>query len=386
MVTSESRAAKWAMPSMLSWEREQIGLALEDAAGKLGEPPGLVRAWEEGGALPSLADLRRLADLYFCPVGHFFADSPQPREENLDFRGLDETKTLSHGSRKQIRRFVRLMETASDWRRRLGAPLEMRVPSLPLRQPQETAEALTAFLGVDWASREAWGSPDEAFAGWRAAIEERNIFVFSFALPLGEARGASTWTEDGAPGILVNRSDVESATGRIFTLLHEFTHLLVRRAGIVCDFRGQQEIETFANRVAARALAPVDKLRDRLSEVGLDSPRAAWRDADLDAARTPFHASRDTILILLEEIGLAERGYYRQRRAAWDKRKAFGRRKAGTPVDTKPVRKFKELGARMSNLALSAAESGLISPLDVAEVLDMPLRRLPEFAQAARGQ
>lgn len=386
MVTTEAPPNKWATPAVLTQERERMGLEVTDAAREIGMPPAELRAWEEGEALPTLADLRRLADLYLCPVGYFFTDGRQIQEEKLDFRGLDETKNLSYESRKKLRRFVRLVETASDWQRRLGAPVETRLPSLPLRRPEETATELTAFLGVDWATRDTWRTEDEAFAGWRTAIEAQSVFVFSFALPTGEARGASAWREGDAPGILVNHSDAESATGRIFTLLHEFTHLLVRRAGVVCDFRGQQDIETFANRVAARTLAPLDRVRNHLSELGLDSPRSKWSDNALDAAREPFHASRDTLIIILEEIGLAEPGYYRRRRAARDKRKPFGRGIPGARRDTTPVRKFRELGARMSNLTLSAAESDSVSPLDIADVLDMPLSRLPEFAQVARGR
>ena len=386
MVTIDSPPDKWATPSVLTQERERMGLAVTDAAHEIGILPAELRAWEDGEALPTLADLRRLADLYLCPVGYFFTDGRQSQEEKLDFRGLDETKSLSYESRKKLRRFVRLVETASDWQRRLGAPLETRLPAIPLRRPEETAAELTAFLGVDWATRDTWQTPDEAFAGWRTAIEAQRVFVFSFSLPTGEARGASAWREGDAPGILVNHSDVESATGRIFTLLHEFTHLLVRRAGVVCDFRGQQDIETFANRVAARALAPLDRVRNRLSELGLNRHQSKWSDNDLDAAREPFHASRDTLIIILEEIGLAERGYYRRRRATRDKQKAFGRKTPGTPTGTKPVRKFRELGSRMSNLTLSAAESDSVSPLDIADVLDMPLSRLSEFAQVARGR
>ena len=386
MATTESLPDQWATPSVLTQEREGMGLAVTDAAREIGILPAELRAWEEGEALPTLADLRRLADLYLCPVGYFFTDGRQSQEEKPDFRGLDETKILSYESRKKLRRFIRLVETASDWQRRLGAPLETRLPSLPLRRPEETAAELTAFLGVDWATRDTWQMPDEAFAGWRTAIEAQGVFVFSFSLPTGEARGASAWREGDAPGILVNHSDVESSTGRIFTLLHEFTHLLVRRAGVVCDFRGQQDIETFANRVAARALAPLDRVRNRLSELGLNRHQSKWSDNDLDAAREPFHASRDTLIIILEEIGLAEPGYYRQRRATRDKQKPFGRRIPGTPTGTIPVRKFRELGSRMSNLTLAAAESDSVSPLDITDVLDMPLSRLPEFAQVARGR
>ena len=100
MVTTEALRDKWATPAMLTQERERMGLEVVDAAREIGVPPAELRAWEEGEALPTLADLRRLADLYLCPVGYFFTDGRQTQEEKLDFRGLDETKSLSYESRK----------------------------------------------------------------------------------------------------------------------------------------------------------------------------------------------------------------------------------------------------------------------------------------------
>ncbi len=371
---------------MLKWEREQMGLAVNDVADTLNINPSEIRAWEDGEAMPSLADLRRLAARYLCPVGHFFLDSPAPETEQLDFRGLDEskTRTLSYESRKKLRQFIRLMEIGSDWLGRLNASQEARIPVLKMNRPDDVAAEVHDLLGITWTAREKWQTPGEAFTGWRTAIEQRNVFVFAFILPTSEVRGASTWPERGLPGILVNHSDAEAATGRIFTLLHEFTHLLVRSAGVVCDFRGQREVETFANRVAARVIVPSDALDSRLSDPALQRLGGGWTERKLDFLRGPFHASRDTIAILLEERGLAERGYYQERRAVWEKRKPFGR--GGTRRgQTKPVLKYRELGMGMSDLLLSAAGNENVSPLDVAEVLDMPLHRLPEFAKVVQA-
>ena len=336
--------------------------------------------------LPSLADLRRLAQLYLCPVGYFFLQSPLQTTSGLDYRGLDAAKELTYESHKTLRRFLRYVEVAGEWMERLGLPKEVIIPGLSLRDPSDAAQQAVRLLGVTQELRESWGSPDEAFAGWRQAVEQRGVFVFSMTLPSGGVRGASTWPENGVPAILVNHSDAESATGRIFTLLHEFAHLLVRRAGLVCDFRGQPEVETFANRLAARAMVPLDALRSRLSDLDLNRFRARWMDSELDRIREPFHVSRDVIAISLEEMKLAEPGYYNGRRAAWDKR-GFGRRPVGVPGirQTKPQRKYREFGEAMSGLVLAAAENESVSRLDVAEVLDMPLHRLREFAKAVRA-
>ncbi|MGZ9034940.1 MAG: ImmA/IrrE family metallo-endopeptidase [Rhodospirillales bacterium] len=59
------------------------------------------------------------------------------------------------------------------------------------------------------------------------------VLVFQATrVEMDEVRGFSI-AEPVLPVIVVNRKDAPS--GRTFSLLHEFTHLLLRRSGI-CDF------------------------------------------------------------------------------------------------------------------------------------------------------
>ncbi len=130
-------------------------------------------------------------------------------------------------------------------------------------------------------------------------------------------RGASIWYGE-YPFILVNHQDAEAATGRLFTLLHEFAHLIsVQDEGIACDFRGAgrgENPEPFANRFAARLLLLPDELRARVHEVG-EARREDWPDHLLDRLRKPFMVSRDVVAILLQEMGLAPQDFYERKRA-----------------------------------------------------------------------
>lgn len=378
MTTEQLRAADWANPAMLTREREQVNLSIPDVASKLKIAEERVAAWENGDERPLLADLRELARLYLCPVGYFFL-LESPTTTTLDFRGLDESKELTYDSHKTLRRFLRYVDIAGDWIDRLGGSKEASIPELRLWDPAGAAREAVELLGVTQEVRESWTTDNEAFAGWRQAVEQRGVFVFSIALPTGEVRGASTWPEDGVPAILVNHSDIESATGRIFTLLHELAHLLVRKAGIVCDFRGQPELEEFANRFAARAIVPMPVLRNHLSSVGLLESKAHWTEAELDRVRQPFHASRDVVAISLEELRLAPGGYYRKRRIAWEKRRPFGRGGGG---QKRAVLRHRELGYRMSDLVLMASQSGAVSPLDVDDVLGTSIDKFRQYVRA----
>jgi transcriptional regulator with XRE-family HTH domain len=57
---------------VLRWARESIGLVPVAAARKIGVPDGRVAEWEAGTAMPTIAQLRKAADVYKRPLGVFF--------------------------------------------------------------------------------------------------------------------------------------------------------------------------------------------------------------------------------------------------------------------------------------------------------------------------
>jgi hypothetical protein len=80
------------------------------------------------------------------------------------------------------------------------------------------AERIRQFLDVSAEDQIEWGA-QRALAGWKGAIERRDILVFETrkVLPT-EARGFSIGDEP-LPAIVLNGKD--APTGRTFTLLHE---------------------------------------------------------------------------------------------------------------------------------------------------------------------
>lgn len=65
-------------PVMLTWARERSGLSIEAAAAKVKLEPAILQGWEtEGGAVrPSIAQVRKLGEIYKRPLAVFFL--PQP--------------------------------------------------------------------------------------------------------------------------------------------------------------------------------------------------------------------------------------------------------------------------------------------------------------------
>jgi ribosome-binding protein aMBF1 (putative translation factor) len=63
-------------PALLVWARERSGLTVEAAAAKMQLDADLLRDWESGSARPTIAQVRKLGDVYKRPLAVFFL--PQP--------------------------------------------------------------------------------------------------------------------------------------------------------------------------------------------------------------------------------------------------------------------------------------------------------------------
>ncbi len=390
MTTKAELPERWATPQLIEWARQEIGLSPDEAAKRAKVSVNQLRAWEAGTELPTLDDLQILAEMYDCPVGYFFLKSPPQQEPpRFDFRGIarDKVSTLTYQTRVQLRRFTRLVDQAAFLISRLESHWETKVPVLNLEdQTEAVVAAAMNSLAVTWDERSRWLSSEDAFEKWRAAIERQGVFVISLRLDPGELRGASLWNPPQPPAILVNHADNEAATGRIFTLLHEYAHLVGRATGVVCDFGGQvnrDHVEQLANRFAAEAMVPKAEFMRFLESEGHYRFRQRWGDDMLDRLRTPFRASRDTVAILLEDLSLAPRGFYRVKRASWDKR-LFRRGGRGGGL-SRARQRLRELGLSFAKLLADARMREVISPLDLAELLDMRVEQAETLVTQVRG-
>jgi Zn-dependent peptidase ImmA (M78 family)/transcriptional regulator with XRE-family HTH domain len=390
----DASTTNWVYPATLKWAREQLGLSLEDVE-KLSRQLGryfapitkdALDAWERGKLSPDLEHLETLSEIYVRPVGHFFLPEPPQETKSLSFRGLaqDKESRLTPLSKQSLRRFVELAE----WTSRIieEHSIEWEVKIQPTSEPlavEERVRQEKQRLGYSPEVRRSWADPDEAFVWWRRKVEAQGIFCFQMKLDPGDIRGASIWLETRYPFILVNHQDVEAATGRLFTLLHEYAHLISATSGLVCDFRGIAE--PFANQFAAQMLISHDEVRQKLYESGEYRYRARWSDELLDKIREPFFVSRDVIAITLQEMELAPEEFYQAKRAQWDRRRPWGRRGKGKAL-TKRERRLRELGFSLVRILAQPKMEGKIPFTDLSDVLEMKVEKVQEFLSWARNE
>ena len=389
---------QWTNPDVLRWARERLNLTVEqvvEESKKLAKRHFAaiseqdLTAWEEGVSEPELAQLETLAEIYACPVGYFFLESPPDEPLPVSFRGLTKPpEQLQSLSQRSLRRFMELAQWTVETLRQTGQRWQVNIR--PAQVSAQTARA--DQLAAEYRQRFGWnaaqrqqlaGKPHEAFKWWRRVIESQGIFCFEMPLDPKETRGAALWLE-GYPFILVNHRDIEAAPGRIFTLLHEFAHLISAKEGVVCDFHGaphDHNPEPFANRLAARILVTPDELRKRLRELGEDRGRPDWPDSLIDKLRKPFFASRDVVTILLQELQLAPLDFYDRKRQQWETRKPFSRGGKRPPLHEQ---KLHELGYSLTGVLARSASQPSFSWVDASSVLGMKVEKAEAFLKWAQ--
>lgn len=370
-------------PSVLVWARESIGLSREQAAEKIDVFPWKLQYWEEGHGDPTLSQLRRIAETYQRPLAALFLSKPPVETDPVpDYRLLsgNQGRPWSPALHEAVRR-VRLQREVSielaELQEDVPAPLELAL-GIDL-DPEVAGESVRRRLGApspDPVPVRGKGSP---LNRWGLLVEAKAILVTQVrGVGLDEMRGMSI-SEEPFPVIVLNGKDAPG--GKLFTLLHELVHILLRSGGL-CDLReerGQvrtptERVERYCNRVAAASLMPRSEL---LTDPLVDSASVSttWADGDLHQLAQRFGVSDEAMLLRLVSLHRAPEEEYRRRRklflSIYAARGKEALRTTGGPGYYQL--KLRDFGRRYVMMVLKAFREQDIHDSEVADYLDMKL-------------
>lgn len=376
-------------PAMLRWAREQSRLPLEDAARSAGQSPERLDEWETGGRAPTLNQLRGLANTYKRSVGVFFLrEIPQVPRRPRDYRRLELSAegTLSSKAANGIRECEAKRDAALD----IHVELETEPPQwtleLPARtSPERAAAAITEALGITMQDRRRWTSPYDALNAWKSAVEAMGALVFQVSgVPVEEMRGCSISLRP-LPIIVLNSAD--SPLGRIFTLLHELTHI-ARGESSICDMtdetqaRAIAEVEQYCNHVAGAVLVPANELL-AIEDVRRADEGTEWSNDRLVLLRRHFWASRETVLRRLLIAGKTSLAFYRVMREDFSRQYRELQQNRNSPAIVPPYRRvILSNGRALTRLALTAYNAQAITGSELSRILNTKLDHLPAIRNA----
>jgi Zn-dependent peptidase ImmA (M78 family) len=225
-----------------------------------------------------------------------------------------------------------------------------------------------------------WRHSYDAFNAWREVLNAKNIMVFQMSMPIEDARGF-TLADQEPSVIVVNSSDTIEA--RIFTLFHEYGHLLLKDAGICMPenaFRSTVQdgnAERWCNEFASAVLLPKERLN---VELGNLSKEELLERSCLGGISRRYKVSKSALLLYMMKNRYISRIEY----DAIQQRMKLGRKKSkgfsAIPVEK---RVMQERGKKYISLVAKNVQNGNISKIDALEYLSIKLPSLDKVVAMA---
>jgi len=386
-------------PNMLIWARNKCGLDLIGAAKRIGVKIEQLEVWEKGESYPTIHQAMKMAEIYRRPLSLFYLNEP-PKDFSVsmtDFRRLPETTlgVFSPGliwekRQSEIRReiMIDLAENEED-----GIFPYLNSVS-PLDNHEDVANEIREWTDINWNVQTKWSNYNDAFNSWKLAFERLNVLVFQtshigITFTPEDARGFSI-SENRFPVIVVNSSDAHGA--RIFTLLHEFTHLLLNTGG-VCDCEEyskaqtpEQNVETFCNHVAGAALVPASILTSH-NIVQQHGRHSDWDDEEIWNLSIEFSVSEEVIVRRLLILGLTSPEFYERKRQDYNERwNEYKEKRRATPqAGIAPYHRLilRKNGKPYTRQVFSAYYDRRLTLSDVADYLGVKIKHLRDMEHEA---
>ncbi len=371
-------------PALLIWARESAGFTKEAAANKIKIKLTKLEDWENGESRPTINQLRKIGSVYKRPLAVFYlSEVPKDFDALKDFRRFP--GIIGFQQPEKLKLEVRLAnyrrEVALDLVKDLyGKTIDFNHKIEITDDPEEVGGKIREILKIDMAEQKAFSIGYDAFFNWRIAVERTGVLVFqSSGIDVSEMRGFSI-SKFPLPVISVNSKD--SPTGRIYTLLHEFAHIMLRESG-VCDFYDTAErqpeinkIEIFCIHAAGAALIP---RRELLNVVGQKKDINAWTNTELSDISRIFKTSKEVALRRLLICKLTSERFYKKKREEFleEYRKMSEMKKEGfVPPDVKSI---SNSGLTFTRLVIDGYNNERITSSDLSDYLNIRLKHLPKI-------
>ncbi len=209
----------------------------------------------------------RIAEELAVPAAALFGSGDLPLSNMPDFRRRNPRQSLLESS---VIKAIGFVEKISLSLASLGLDLSSSEDLEKYSGPINKGAAKK--LAAKWRSR--WGVSNQEQLEWKSAarvysslrdyIESLGVFVLHYRFGTDEVAGLYAKVDGGPHTILVNTTSSNKAR-KLFTLAHEFCHVLLRADGVSNHSFVNNRIEAFCNQFAAFLIAP-----DRLVTQALD--------------------------------------------------------------------------------------------------------------------
>lgn len=367
-------------PKALKWARIDAGYDYSNLPNNIKTK---FKDWESGKTMPTWNQLCEISNHFKRPSAFFFRRT-FPENFDLDlieYRKLDnkeyqfKTPNLILGLRSAVQKrdnFLNLID-------------ELHYPKISFsnfkfnsKDAVDLSNHIRNILNVDLEEQKSWlyknGRKDTNHYNfinhWKDKIAN-NLGILIFEIPrisLDEMRALCIYY-DMYPIIILNSAD--SPNARIFSLIHELTHLILGESAI-CDAEENNAKEWLCNSVAAEFLIPKKDLLNN-SIVRLNNGK--WTDKELSDLSNEYGVSKQALLLRLVHLNMASNKSYEEMCKQWDYYSVNKRYGGGSPV----LNQLKYNGKLYSSILFSAYENGILSDVEFSQDIGLRLKHIDEL-------
>lgn len=342
-------------PRILSWARESVNVDVERAASKALVSVEDVREFEIGSKAPTLAQLRKLADLYRQPIATFFLRNvPASVERPTDFR-LNRGP-LNRDTLLSIRRARAIQAFSRD----LG---ELTAPRYWVQDSNDARNASEARRWLGFSEETQLSLKDARLAfNWlvlRLATIGVDVLVHKF--PSSDAKA---YCLAEVPPLIVISSNDPHTGSRLFSLLHELSHLANGNSGLCIP---EENLWNYAQERQCDKFAAHFLMPEPLVRVLAGDSRGNELTDRVDELSALIKCSKTALLIRFEELGLTSpEDTVTKLKELRDRPRQKSRGSSSRKSNL-----LKESGVRFSSQVFDAYSRDLISALDGSRMLNL---------------
>ncbi len=377
-------------PKVVKWIIDDSGLDVAELAEKIKVTESDVEKWMTSSVEIEMKKLEKISRVLKRPLATFFLPEPPEESRIPDYRRLPGQKEirLSLDTRAKIRDVRHLQEIAEDLMKAQGMDTEPMVAAVTTQSsPERIAETECKKLGLESGALSVpeAKTPRELYSALRQTIESLNIFVFQTSMQIEEVR-AITLSDRLPMAIVVSSKDIVEA--RIFSLLHEYGHILLRKDGMCIpqtmyesgSYDDLQHIEAWCNSFAASVLMPEKPL---LKECRMLEERGFEKEEIIYRLAAKFRVSKQAVAVRLRNLGKDDpaSGYdllLQKIKSSETRRSA---KNTGGVERTRLC--ISNRGRKFVSLVLESEVRDIIHISDVAEYLGIKLKHLKKLEEQA---
>lgn len=369
--------------AMMKWAREYAGFTHGHEERLPKDIKSKYEAWEKGENSPTWNQLREVSKKYHIPTAFFFMDCP-PNFDNLpnmiNYRKLVADsiyETNSPNLINNIRKSETRREIYLDLLNELNEDILLfKVPKLE-HDTKIFSNYIREILGISLSTQKSWYKEVNHYNflnKWKEVLNEKlGVLIFETEGVLLEEMRALCIFHEKIPIILLNGKD--SVNGRIFSLFHELTHLLLGESAICGDDENTKE-EIFCNAVAGEFLVPEHDLN-----ISINGVTDLLSYNSLKKLYNSYGVSEHVILRRLLDANKISRRDYISYINSYEESFSKSSGSRGNYLNNM----IKYNGKAYYSVILDAYEVGIINSLEFSKFTDLGKKQIPKLQESFYG-